>query len=48
MPACGPAGNDNRPLNAVLAGRGVEPVERAFQLIGDLRQARVRRQRVAA
>ncbi len=48
MPTCGPAGDDNGPLDTVLASRGVEPVERAFQLIGDLRQFRLRRQRVAA
>src|SRR6516225_2190946 len=48
MPARGPAGDDDRPLDAVLASLGVEPVERAFQLVGDLRQARLRRQRVAA
>src|SRR5215831_4225621 len=48
MPARGPAGDDDRPLDAVLAGRGVEPVERAFQLVGDLRQGRLRRQRVTA
>src|SRR5215467_10833528 len=48
MPACGPTGDDDRPLDAVLPGLGVEPVERAFQLVGDLRQARLRRQRVAA
>ena len=48
MPACGPAGDNDGPLDAVLAGRGVEPVESTFQLIGDLRQARLRRQRVAA
>src|SRR5262249_28068224 len=44
----GPAGDDDRPLDAVLAGLGVEPVERAFQLVGDLRQGRLRGQRVAA
>src|SRR5258705_10353871 len=48
MPARGPAGDDDRPLDAVLADLGVEPVERAFQLVGDLRQGRLRRQRVAA
>ena len=48
MPARGPAGDDDRPLDAVLADLGVEPVERAFQLVGDLGQARLRRQRVAA
>src|SRR5215471_5716054 len=48
MPACGPAGDDDRPLDAVLAGLGAEPVERAFQLVGDLRQGRLRRQGVAA
>src|SRR5262249_6570192 len=48
MPARGPAGDDDRPLDAVLAGLCVEPVERAFQLVGDLRQGRLRRQRVAA
>src|SRR5919204_842678 len=48
MPACGPAGDDDRPLDAVLAGLGVEPVEGAFQFVGDLRQGRLRRQRVAA
>src|SRR5262249_7968303 len=48
MPARGPAGDDDRPLDAVLAGLGVEPVERAFQLVCDLRQGRLRRQRVAA
>src|SRR5499433_3608615 len=48
MPARGPAGDDDRPLDAVLAGLGVEPVERAFQLVGDLRQGRLRGQRVAA
>src|SRR5215831_12415152 len=48
MPARGPAGDDDRPLDAVLAGLGVEPVERAFQLVGDLRQGRLRRQRIAA
>src|SRR5215470_4819997 len=48
MPACGPAGDDNRSLNAVRAGLVVEPIERAFQLVGDLRQARLRGQRVAA
>src|SRR5262245_34652600 len=48
MPTRGPAGDDDRPLDAVLAGLGVEPVERALQLVGDLRQARLWRQRVAA
>ena len=48
MPACGPARDDDGPLDAVLAGLGVEPVERALQFIGDLRQVRFRRQRVAA
>ena len=48
MPACGPAGDDDRPLDAMLAGLGAEPVERAFQLVGDLRQGRLGRQRVAA
>src|SRR6516225_4052948 len=48
MPARGPAGDDDRPLDAVLAGLSIEPVERAFQLVGDLRQVRLRRQRVAA
>src|SRR6266478_6344467 len=48
MPACGPAGDDDGPLDAVLAGPGLEPVERAYQLIGNLHQARLRRQRVAA
>src|SRR5262249_35554595 len=48
MPARGQAGDDDRPLDAVLAGLCVEPVERAFQLVGDLRQGRLRRQRVAA
>src|SRR5206468_5743305 len=48
MPTRGPAGDDDRPLDAVLPGLGAEPVERAFQLVGDLRQARLRRQRVAA
>src|SRR4029077_3353970 len=48
MPACGPAGDDDGPLDAVLAGPGVEPIEGAFQLIGNLRQACLRRQRGAA
>src|SRR5215467_16291025 len=48
MPACGPAGDNDGPLDAVLASRGAEPVESAFQLIGDLHQVRLRRQRVAA
>src|SRR5262245_66198737 len=48
MPACRPAGDDDRSLDAVFARLGVEPVEGAFQLVGDLRQARHRRQRVAA
>src|SRR6516164_6113750 len=48
MPACGPAGNDDRSLDAVRAGLVVEPVERAFQLVGDLRQTRLRGQCVAA
>ena len=48
MPAGGPARDDDGPLDAVLAGLGVEPVERALQFIGDLRQVRFRRQRVAA
>src|SRR6516164_915489 len=30
MPACGPAGDDNRSLNPVRAGLVVEPIERAF------------------
>jgi hypothetical protein len=48
MPTCGPAGDDNWSLDAMLAGLVVEPIERAFQLVGDLRQARLRGQRVAA
>src|SRR5262244_1823660 len=48
MPARGPAGDDDRSLDAVPAGLGVEPVERAFQLVGDLRQGCLRGQRVAA
>src|SRR5262249_1333977 len=48
MPACGPTGDDNRPLDAVLAGLGVEPVEGTSQFVGDLRQGRLRRQGVAA
>ena len=48
MPACGPAGDDHQPLDAVFAGLGVEPVEGAFKFVGDLRQGRLRRQRVAA
>src|SRR6516165_11993167 len=47
MPACGPTGDDDRPLDAVLPGLGVEPVEGALQFVGDLRQGRLRRQRVA-
>src|SRR5262249_57744981 len=43
-----PAGNDNRSLDAVRAGLVVEPIERAFQLVGDLRQARLRGQCVTA
>src|SRR5215831_9165166 len=48
MPACGPASDNDRPLDAVRAGLVVEPIECAFQLVGDLRQARLRGQRVAA
>src|SRR5262245_30020293 len=48
MPARGPAGDDNRPLDAVLVDLGLEPVERAFQLAGDLCQGPLRGQRVAA
>src|SRR5215467_1475672 len=48
MPARGPAGDDDRPLDAVLAGLGAEPVEGAFQFVGDLRQGRLWRQPVAA
>ena len=48
MPARGPAGDDDRPLDAVLAGLGVEPVEGALQFVGDLRQRRLWRQRVPA
>ena len=48
MPACGPAGDDDRPLDAVLAGLGVEPVEGALQFVGELRPGRLRRLRVAA
>src|SRR5262245_79521 len=48
MPACGPAGNDNRSFDAVRVGLVVEPIERAFQLVGDLRQARLRGQCVTA
>src|SRR5262249_62208261 len=47
-PACGPAGNDDRSLDAVRAGLVVEPIERAFQLVGDLHQTRLRGQCVAA
>src|SRR5262249_34238595 len=42
MPARGPPGDNDRPLDAVLARLGVEPIERGFQLVGDLRQARLR------
>src|SRR5262249_45311972 len=48
MPARGPAGDDDRPLDAVLAGVGVEPVEGVFQFVGDLRQGRFRSERIAA
>src|SRR5215475_2808811 len=48
MPARGPACDDDRPLDVVLVGVGVEPVEGAFQFVGDLCQGRLRRQRVTA
>src|SRR5262249_20478260 len=48
MPARRPAGDDDRTLDAVLAGLGVQPVEGAFQFVGDLRQGRLPRQRGGA